>query len=184
MRAPPTWPELLGDGTTLGMMARLLPITALRLTLEESSTVAGDHTCPVTEVSEAMSGSPADDGRGVAASLEGGMGSSPTASPPPKDATSSGLRVAALICREKEFELGEDFFMWPHPVNFDEALFMVDDTAKRAMREVASWSLEGVWVALSKMGNAITMVAQLGVEALQRMTNEVAAQAQVGHSVT
>ena len=54
MRAPPTWPELLGDGTTLGMMARLLPITALRLTLEESSTVARDHTRAGAEASEAV----------------------------------------------------------------------------------------------------------------------------------
>ena len=34
----------------------------------------------------------------------------------------------------EELELGDDFFIWPHPMNSGEALFVVDDVAERAMR--------------------------------------------------
>ena len=44
------------------------------------------------------------------------------------------MRVAALVHHEEDSELGEDFFMWPHLMNSDEALFVVDDVAERAMR--------------------------------------------------
>ena len=51
---PSTWPESLGDNSALGMMARLPPIMALCSSLEESSTVARDHTRAGAEASEAV----------------------------------------------------------------------------------------------------------------------------------
>ena len=52
--------------------------------------------------------------------------------------------MAALVHHEEDSELGEDFFMWPHLMNSDEALFVVDDVAERATREATSQSREGV----------------------------------------
>ena len=59
------------------------------------------------------------------------MGSSPSVSPPPKEAASGGLRVATFVHRRVESELGEDFFMCPHLINSSEALFMVDDAPNK-----------------------------------------------------
>jgi hypothetical protein len=42
---------------------------------------------------------------------------------------------------------------------------MVDDMAKRAKMEVASRSREGVEATLANIGDAIGVVAQLGIEA-------------------
>ena len=67
--------------------------------------------------------------------------------------------MVAPIHHEEEPNLGEDFLMWPHPMNSSEALFVVDDAAKRATREVASRSHEGVQATLAKMGDAVTAVA-------------------------
>lgn len=39
--------------------------------------------------------------------------------------------------------MGEDFFMWLHPTNSGEALFVVDDMVERTMREVAFQGREG-----------------------------------------
>lgn len=58
------------------------------------------------------------------------MGSLPTASHPPKEVASDGLGMAALMHREEELTLGEDFFMWLDPMNSHEALFMLDDEAE------------------------------------------------------
>ena len=71
-------------------------------------------------------------------------------------------------------DLGEDSFMWPHPVCSDEALIVVDDAAKRATGEVASRGREGVEAILAKMCDAIVVVARLGVEARHQMVGEVA----------
>ena len=67
--------------------------------------------------------------------------------------------------REEDLEVGEDFFIWPHPMNSSEALFVVDDVAELATREAASRSYEGIWATLSKMGHTIILVAHLGTEA-------------------
>ena len=68
---PSTWLESLGDNSALGMMARLPPIMALRLRLEESSTMPRDHTHTGVEASEVVRGSLTDGGCGAATSLEG-----------------------------------------------------------------------------------------------------------------
>ena len=65
----------------------------------------------------------------------------------------------------KELELGGDFFMWPHPTNSGEVMFVVDDAVEQTTREVASRSREGLQVTLSKIGDAIAMITQLGMEA-------------------
>lgn len=51
---------------------------------------------------------------------------------------SDGLDMVALSFRYDDLELGEDFFMWPQPMNYGEALFVVDDEVERAAREVTS----------------------------------------------
>ena len=51
------------------------------------------------------------------------------------------------------------------------------------MREATSQSHEGVQVTLSKMGDIVTMITQLGMQAQPRMTNEVVAQEQVSDPV-
>ena len=65
--------------------------------------------------------------------------------------------------------------MWPHHSNSDEAQFVLDDVAERATREAASRSHEGVQAALSKMGDAVAVIAQLGMEAQHQMIDEVVA---------
>ena len=87
------------------------------------------------------------------------MGSSSTTGPSPAEVAFNGQDMVALSLQEEDLELGEDFFIWPHPTNSSEALFVVDDAAERAMRETASWSHEGVRAALSEMSSAITVVA-------------------------
>ena len=56
-------------------------------------------------------------------------------------------RLPSVVARrsplEEELDLGEDSFGWPHPMRPNEALFVVDDAAERATREVASWIYEG-----------------------------------------
>jgi hypothetical protein len=42
------------------------------------------------------------------------------------------------VHHEEEIDMGEDLFVWPHPTNSGKALFMVDGTAERAMREAVS----------------------------------------------
>ena len=74
--------------------------------------------------------------------------------------------IAALRSPLDEgLDLGEDSFMWPHPMCSGEALFVMDDAAERAMGEVASQGHEGVEVTLAKMCDAIAMVSWLGMEA-------------------
>lgn len=74
--------------------------------------------------------------------------------------------IAALhLPLEGELDLGKGSLMWTHPMCFYEALFMVDDVSERAMRKVTSQGREGVQVTFAKMGDAIVVVAQLGVEA-------------------
>lgn len=50
----------------------------------------------------------------------------------------------ALSLHEEDLELGEDFFIWPHPTNPSDAPFVVDDVTKRATRKVTSRSHEGI----------------------------------------
>jgi len=52
--------------------------------------------------------------------------------------------VALHLPLEEGLDLGEDSFMWPPPMRSSEVLSMVDDAAKRATREDASWGHEGV----------------------------------------
>lgn len=69
----------------------------------------------------------------VAATSEEGMDSPFSIYPSPEGAAASGPDEMALApCRE-ELELGEDFFIWPNPIDPHKALFMVDNMAKRAM---------------------------------------------------
>lgn len=46
--------------------------------------------------------------------------------------------VTQCLSLEEGLDLGEDSFTWPHPMCSGEVLFVVDDVAKRAMREAAS----------------------------------------------
>ena len=85
-----------------------------------------------------------------------------------------------LSFREEDSELGEDFFVWPRPTDPRKALFVVDGVVERAIGEAASQSCEGVWETLSRLGDTIAVVAQLGVEAQHQMADEVEVQAQVG----
>jgi hypothetical protein len=73
--------------------------------------------------------------------------------------------VALRSPLEEEPNLGEGSLVWSHPMCSDEVLFMVDDMAKRAKMEVASRSREGVEATLANIGDAIGVVAQLGIEA-------------------
>ena len=68
----------------------------------------------------------------------GGASSPPTYDHPSKEVASNGPSMLALVRHGKELELGRDFFMWLHPSDSGEALFVVDDATERAMREVAS----------------------------------------------
>lgn len=63
-----------------------------------------------------------------------------------------------------ELDLVEALFSWPHPTSYSEALFMVDDVAERAVREVTTQSHERVQVALAEMGVVVATIAKLGVE--------------------
>jgi hypothetical protein len=49
-----------------------------------------------------------------------------------------GPTMSTVSFCEEDSELGEDFFVWPHPTDPEKALFMVDDASKRATREAAS----------------------------------------------
>ena len=71
--------------------------------------------------------------------------------------------------------LGGDRFSWPHPTSSGEVLFMVDDAAERATKEVASRSRKRVWAALAEMGVMAAMIARLGEEARHRMINDMEA---------
>jgi acyl dehydratase len=73
--------------------------------------------------------------------------------------------VALRLPLEDGLDLGEDSFAWPHPMRSGEALFVVDDAAEQAAREVASRGREGVRTTLAKMGDAIAVVVQLDAEA-------------------
>ena len=76
-----------------------------------------------------------------------------------------GPSLSTLSFHEEDLELGEDFFVWSHPMDPRKALFMVDDASKRAMGEATSQSHEGVRETLSKLDDAIAVVAWLGMEA-------------------
>ena len=73
--------------------------------------------------------------------------------------------MSTFSFRKEDLELGEDFFVWPHPMDSDKALFVVDGVAKRTVREAVSQSHEGVRETLFKLGDAVIMVARLGTEA-------------------
>lgn len=70
------------------------------------------------------------------------MGSSPTTGSSLEEVTSDGLDMAALFLHE-ELKLGEDLFVWLHPTNPHEALFMVDYAADRAMWVAPPRAMEG-----------------------------------------
>ena len=67
--------------------------------------------------------------------------------------------VALRSPLEEELDLGEDSFIWPHPMRCDEALFVVDNAAERVMREATSQGYEVVRTTLAKMGDVIAVVA-------------------------
>jgi hypothetical protein len=64
-------------------------------------------------------------------------------------------------------------------MSLGEALFMVDDAAEWATKEVASCRHERVRPALAKMGIIAATIARLGKEARRQMIDDVEAQAQV-----
>lgn len=70
--------------------------------------------------------------------LGGGEGSSTAIGPSSKKVASGGLNMVTPVRHEEEIDMGEDLFVWPHPTNSGKALFMVDGTAERAMREAVS----------------------------------------------
>ena len=78
--------------------------------------------------------------------------------------TSNGPTMSALSSHALDLELGEDVFIWPHPIEFGKALFMVDDATERAMGEATFQSHEGVRATLSKLGEAAATIVRLGVE--------------------
>ena len=59
-----------------------------------------------------------------------GSGSPPTAGPPPEEVAFDGPGMAALVLREEDLKLGNDFFTWTHTANPHKALFTVDDAAE------------------------------------------------------
>ena len=61
--------------------------------------------------------------------------------------------------------LGGDIFLWPHLTSSVEVLFVVDDMAEQATKEVTTQSRERVQLALAEMGIAATMITRLGKEA-------------------
>ena len=60
----------------------------------------------------------------------GDASSPPTYDPPSKEVAFDGPSMSALVHHGEELELGGDFFMWPHPLDSCEALFVVDDVAE------------------------------------------------------
>jgi hypothetical protein len=127
-------------------------------------------------VGKAKGRRPAVEGSEVVISLEGGVGSLSATSPPFTKVIFDGLAMSTLSFREEDSDLGEDFFVWPHPTDPGKALFMVDDAFERAAGEAASQSREGVQETLSKLDDAIAVVAQLGTEAQCQMADEVVVQ--------
>ena len=81
---------------------------------------------------------PADGGPDTVIDLEGGVGSSPATGPSPTEVAFDEWAMVTPPLHEEDLELGEDLFVWPHPTNSSEALFMVDDVAKRVTREATS----------------------------------------------
>lgn len=73
--------------------------------------------------------------------------------------------VALRSPHEDKLDLGEDFFLWRHPMCFGEALFVVDDAVERAAREATSRSHESVRAALTEIGIMTATIAKLGTEA-------------------
>ena len=71
--------------------------------------------------------------------------------------------------------LSGDIFSWPHPTSLGEVLFMVDDMAEQAMKEVASRSHERVQATLAEMGIIAAMITRLGEEARRQMINDMEA---------
>lgn len=82
------------------------------------------------EVSKVEGKRPIAEGPDMTISQEGGMGSSPIAGPMPVGVAFDGLAMVALSLLEEDLELSEDFFIWLHPTNLGEALFVVDDVAE------------------------------------------------------
>ena len=76
-----------------------------------------------------------------------------------------------------DLNLDEDLFSWPHPMSSGEALFVLDDAAERATRDIASRSRERVWVALAEMSIVAATISRLGTEARRQMIDDVEAQA-------
>ena len=54
------------------------------------------------------------------------------------EAISNGPAMLTLSLHEEDLELGEDFFVWSHPMDPRKALFVVDGVAKRAVREATT----------------------------------------------
>jgi hypothetical protein len=63
-------------------------------------------------------------------SLEGGAGSLPTAGPPFGEVIFDRPAMSTLSFREEDSDLGEDFFLWVHPMDPGKALFVVDDASE------------------------------------------------------
>ena len=59
-------------------------------------------------------------------SLDWDVGLLPAADPSLMEVTSDGLAMSTLSSLEEGLELGEDFFIWPHPM----ALFVVDNASE------------------------------------------------------
>ena len=67
----------------------------------------------------------------------------------------NGPAMSTLSFHEEDLELGEDFFIWPRPMDPRKPLFMVDDASEQATWEAASQNHEGVWETLSKLGHVV-----------------------------
>ena len=101
----PTWLEpLLSDGVVSRLLAGLPPIVALRSPLREGLTLVGDHPCASTEVNSTEGKRPTVEGSEASISLEGGVGSSPIASPPFTKVISDIPAMVTLSFHEEDLE--------------------------------------------------------------------------------
>jgi hypothetical protein len=81
-------------------------------------------------VGEAKGRRLAVEGSKAVISLEGGAGSLPAAGPPFTEVIFDGPAMSTLFFHEEDSDLGEDFFIWVHPMDPVKALFMVDDASE------------------------------------------------------
>lgn len=59
-------------------------------------------------------------------------------SPPLVEVISDGPSMSALPLSKEGLELDEGFFVWSHPTELGNALFMVDDVVEQATGEATS----------------------------------------------